>query len=114
MPHKGEGPHRNGRGLLTRNTTMTRPTTGRREKLDAVLEKRGALWFRRCRGGGVPLTPAEMREFLDPPITEWTEADLLRELVRRFRWTWVGKDTLQRYNPFQLNFPELLEEEGNG
>jgi len=55
---------------------------------------------------GGPVLPGEFRplapvpassESGDPPIA--TEAQLLHQLVKHYRWTWLGKDRLLRWNP---------------
>jgi hypothetical protein len=78
---------------------------------DVVLEKRGSRWYKRTKAGSLPLTPSEMRDLMTGGPAQWTEADLLRELVLRFRWTWVGKDCLRRYNPFGVDIRAAVAEE---
>lgn len=78
---------------------------------DVVLEKRGSRWYKRTKAGSLPLTPSELRAlFMDGPA-QWEEKELLRELVLRFRWTWMGKDRLARYNPFGVDVRAIAEEE---
>lgn len=73
------------------------------------LEKRGSIWFKREQNRDIPVTPAELRRIMFPDLEGMTEQDLLRTLVKKYRWTWVGKETLRRYNPFRVDIREILE-----
>lgn len=55
---------------------------------------------------GGPILPGEFRPLAPVPAASdsgdgpvFTEAQLLAMLVRHYRWTWIGKNRLQRYNP---------------
>jgi hypothetical protein len=55
---------------------------------------------------GGPLLPGEFRplapvpaasEPTDPPILP--EAELLRQLIKHYRWCWLGEGVIHRWNP---------------
>lgn len=68
--------------------------------------------------------PLPMNETVPPPgefqmvfppehIGHCSEADLIKELVVRFRWRWEGKDKLGRHNPFGINVRAIVEGEAD-
>jgi len=84
-------------------------TTGH-ESPRVVLEKRGAIWYKREQNRDIPVKPAELRRIMFPDLEGMTEADVLAVLVKRYRWTWVSKDSLRRFNPFGVDIRQVVEQ----
>jgi hypothetical protein len=60
-----------------------------------------------------PLAPVPAAsEPSDPPIL--TEAECLRLLVKHYRWTWLGKDRLLKWNPHGRAIRAEVEALGDG
>jgi len=85
------------------------------------------LTVRRRRASASPavvggsILPGELRPLAETPASSdsgdgptFTEAQLLYMLIRHYRWVWVGKDHLQRYNPHGRKVREEVEALCNG
>ena len=69
---------------------------------------------------GGPVLPGEFRPLAPVPASSDSgeppylpEKELLRQLLTYYRWTWVGADRLQRYNPHRRAIREEVEAMGD-
>lgn len=70
---------------------------------------------------GGPVLPGEFRPLAPVPASSDSgeppylpEKELLRQLLTYYRWTWVGADRLQRYNPHGRQIRAEVEAMGDG
>ena len=78
-----------------------------------VIRRRASLSPTATEG---PLLPGELRPVADTPAASesgdgpmFTEAQLLRMLIRHYRWIWAGRDQLLRYNPHRRQIRAEVE-----
>lgn len=109
-----KAPPREREGAVPARTTMTQ---AKEKPAPPVRRVRANDWS--AMGG--PLLPGEFRPVAPTPAASESgeppylpEAELLRQLVTYYRWTWLGMGQLKRYNPHNRAIRAEVEALGDG